>query len=463
MPKSIKHVSWRDGRPRFQPGPELRAAGFKGTDMRWPDGDPIGWKPVALKPGAKNTGRWFSRGEAVDWSDAFCKDIDKAKTPAAAPIATGPRTAKPKFYTVGQLFEDWFRTGLKFQLPQDEAERQRQIAARIIYAPKTIRDYRQKARVLEEHDPSLYASPVDALSQPVMLGVYEGLVGARGLSTARGAIATLSIALSWGKRRGKTTFRENQGVNPAQDLAMSTPPPRIRFGTRTEIETLVRVGDHMGLPVVGDMTLLGLWSGQRQGDRLKLEDRGLHKGRRLFRQAKTGAIVSVLEAPELERRLTASLERRRAAKAEALLKADPEERAAIERRFKRVILNEHFDKRYGKCLWQPFQGQHYSHLFARVRDIAVAGIRAENGTDWLIKPCPSLADFQEPDLRDTAVTWLALAGCTIPEICAITGHSLNSATRVLKHYLAIHPEMADAAIRKMVAWYDAGGETEFGI
>ncbi|OBQ59604.1 hypothetical protein EFV37_21995 [Mesorhizobium loti] len=443
MPINIKHVSWRDGRPRFQPSKTLREAGHTGKDLRHEDG------------------RWFSRGEAVDWSDAFSKALEKAAKQAKGVTRPAPaRTAK--FYTVAQLGEDW-RKSRKFQLPTDKGELRRQVAEKIVYAPKTVVDYKQKLRVVEEFDPTLWASPVDALSQPVLFGLYEELVARRGISTARGAIATLSIALGWGKRRGKFTFRENMGVNPAQDLQMATPPPRIRFGTRTEIETLVAVADHIGVPECGDMTMLGVWSGQRQGDRLALEDFGLIKGRRHFRQAKTGAIVAVLEAPELERRLAASAERRRAAKAEALLGADPDQRPAIERRFKRVILNEHFDKRYGKCFWRPFEGQHYSHVFARVRDIAVAGIRADNGVDWLIKPCKTLADFVEPDLRDTAVTWLALAGCTIPEICAITGHSLSSATRVLKHYLAVHPEMADAAIRKMVAWYEADGETEFGL
>lgn len=463
-PPSITHVSWRDGRPRFQPGKTLRKQGFEGTNLRWPDEAPADWKVVALAVGDKNTGRWFSRGEAVDWSEAFCKQLKKAAK-ANNDGAVNPASSvlhRAKFYTVAQLFEDWFRSR-KFQLPTDKAELQRQVAEGIVYAPKTIRDYKQKARVIEEFDPTLWASPVDALSQPVLFGLYEELVAARGISTARGAIATFSIPLGWGKRRGKFKFRENMGVNPAHDLQMATPPPRIRFGTRPEIETLIAVADHMGWPESGDMTMLGVWSGQRQGDRLALEDFGLIGGRRHFRQSKTGAIVAVLQAPELERRLAASAERRRAAKAEALLGADQDERARIDRRFKRVILNEHVDQRYGKCLWRPFQGQHYSHLFAKVRAIAVQGIRAENGVDWIIRPCQSLADFQEPDLRDTAVTWLALAGCTIPEICAITGHSLTSATRVLKHYLAIHPEMGDSAIRKMVAWYDAGGETEFGI
>jgi len=444
MPINIKHVSWRDGRPRFQPSKTLREAGYTGKDLRHEDG------------------RWFSRGEALDWSDTFSKQLVKAKAPAA-PGVPKPAPVKVKVYSVGQLLEDWYKSG-KFDLPKDEAELQRQVAAGNVYAPKTVRDYKQKARVIEDFDPTLFASPVDALSQPVLFGLYEALVKARGISTARGAIATLSIALGWGKRRGKFTFRENLGVNPAQDLQMATPPPRIRFGTRVEVETLIAVADHKQWFEVGDMTMLGVWTGQRQRDRLDLEDRGLLNGRRIFRQSKTGAVVAVREAPELERRLAASQERRRVARAEALIAAQsPEERAAIERRFSRVILNELVDKRFKKCLWQTYQGQTYSHRFAEVRDIAVKGIRHENGVDWIVKPCPSLADFLEPDLRDTAVTWLALASSTVPEICAITGHSLASATRVLRHYLAVHPEMADSAIQKMVAWYDAGGETEIGI
>lgn len=86
------------------------------------------------------------------------------------------------------------------------------------------------------------------------------------------------------------------------------------------------------------------------------------------------------------------------------------------------------------------------------------------------KACPSLLGkgrddalpFFEGDLRDTSVTWQALAGATVPEICAITGHQLDSATRILKHYLARHPEMGDAAIAKMIEWYEGDGDTEIG-
>lgn len=51
---------------------------------------------------------------------------------------------------------------------------------------------------------------------------------------------------------------------------------------------------------------------------------------------------------------------------------------------------------------------------------------------------------------------MALAGATLPEIVAVTGHSLASAHAILKHYLARHPELADAAIGKMTAWYEKG-------
>ena len=58
-------------------------------------------------------------------------------------------------------------------------------------------------------------------------------------------------------------------------------------------------------------------------------------------------------------------------------------------------------------------------------------------------------DLHFNDLRGTAVTMLAEAGCTVPEIAAITGHSLRSATRILEVYLARTKVLANAAILKL--------------
>jgi integrase len=59
-------------------------------------------------------------------------------------------------------------------------------------------------------------------------------------------------------------------------------------------------------------------------------------------------------------------------------------------------------------------------------------------------------DLRFNDLRGTAVTRLALAGCTVPEIAALTGHSLKDVERILQaHYLGGKFELAEQAMVKL--------------
>jgi integrase len=54
------------------------------------------------------------------------------------------------------------------------------------------------------------------------------------------------------------------------------------------------------------------------------------------------------------------------------------------------------------------------------------------------------------DLRGTAVTRLAIVGCSEAEIAAITGHSLRDVRSILDaHYLHRDPALAESAIRKL--------------
>jgi integrase len=54
------------------------------------------------------------------------------------------------------------------------------------------------------------------------------------------------------------------------------------------------------------------------------------------------------------------------------------------------------------------------------------------------------------DLRGTAVTRLALAGCTEAEIVTITGHSVTGVRAILDtHYLSRDPALAESAIKKL--------------
>ncbi|WP_312939565.1 tyrosine-type recombinase/integrase [Agrobacterium pusense] len=63
-----------------------------------------------------------------------------------------------------------------------------------------------------------------------------------------------------------------------------------------------------------------------------------------------------------------------------------------------------------------------------------------------------IVDLTFHDLRGTAITRMALAGCTVPEIAAVTGHSLKDVETILDmHYLGGRAELAASAMRKMAA------------
>lgn len=69
-------------------------------------------------------------------------------------------------------------------------------------------------------------------------------------------------------------------------------------------------------------------------------------------------------------------------------------------------------------------------------------------------------DLHFHDLRGTAVTRLALAGCTVLEIASITGQSLKTVWEILdKHYLGGRLELAKAAIKKLDAVYGSSANS----
>ena len=68
-------------------------------------------------------------------------------------------------------------------------------------------------------------------------------------------------------------------------------------------------------------------------------------------------------------------------------------------------------------------------------------------------------DLHFHDLRGTAVTRLALSGCTVPQIAAITGNSSRDVDAILEaHYLGGRLELAEQAIVKLNAQYGLGTE-----
>jgi hypothetical protein len=60
----------------------------------------------------------------------------------------------------------------------------------------------------------------------------------------------------------------------------------------------------------------------------------------------------------------------------------------------------------------------------------------------------NLVDLHFHDIRGTTVTMPAEAGCTLPEIVSITGHTWRRAQDILDKYLARTSKLADSAIAK---------------
>lgn len=145
--------------------------------------------------------------------------------------------------------------------------------------------------------------------------------------------------------------------------------------------------------------MLGIHTGQRQGDLLRLPWSAYDGERIRLKQSKTGRHVSV--------KCTAALK--------AMLDGMKREGVLILTTKTGVA----WKKRYFAQQWE--------------KAATAAGI----------------TDLHFHDLRGTAVTMLAEAGATGPEIASLTGHSLKHAESILERYLSRTKPLADAAIFKL--------------
>lgn len=401
-------ITWRDGRPRFSPGPRLRKPpfNFKGEDLRH-----------------GKDGPWFDLAATVAWSEAR-QALITATDAEASPVKRKRLVAGAAGSTVGQLFETWFKLPRMNGKAMVEGKRRRDPLS-----ANTVRYYKNGANQLEQFDHgNIWNAPAAAITTKTLNGVLNRIEVKHGLSTARNVRAAISSLYAWAIADGKASVNPVAGGNK-----LPIPEPRIRFGSIEEMRALVFAADDMGRPEVGDAIMLGLWTGQRQGDRLALEDGRVTKDGIHFQQGKKKKQPLLIPAaPDLTQRLAAARHRR----------------SEWRVNYPHVILNE--EER------APFKADWYKKLFRRAREYAATGklTDAQGKVLRRMPPCASLADFHDQDLRDTAVTWMALGGCTKFEIASITGHSLGTIDDILKHYLGMHPDLARTAIGKLVTWYE---------
>ncbi len=205
------------------------------------------------------------------------------------------------------------------------------------------------------------------------------------------AWVVLARILSWALNRGIIA------ANPCEKGG------RLYRGSRAEkiwtaddeATFLAKAPPHLHLP-----RILALWTGQRQGDLLRLPWSGYDGTHIRLRQSKTGARVMIPIGAPLK----------------AALDATPKRST--------VILTSTDNK--------PWTEDGFRSSWRKA--CAAAGI----------------SGLTFHDLRGTAVTRLAVAGCTEAELAAITGHSLRDVGAILDaHYLHRDPALAESAIRKL--------------
>jgi integrase len=258
-------------------------------------------------------------------------------------------------------------------------------------SPRSRADYVSKIKLIEKKFGDF---PLSGLTDRRARGIFMEWRDKLALKSRRQADyawTVLARVLSWSKDRGHIT------VNPCERGG------RLYRGSRSEniwtaddeATFLKSAPAHLHLPL-----LLALWTGQRQGDLLRLPWSAYDGTHIRLQQSKTGIRVVIPVGAPLKSALDAA-----------------------KRRSTFVLTTA------GGKPWTP--GGFRSSWRKACANVCIAGVTFN-------------------DLRGTAVSRLALAGCTEAEIATITGHSLRDVRSILDtHYLYRDVALAESAIKKL--------------
>jgi integrase len=261
----------------------------------------------------------------------------------------------------------------------------------------TQREYKRMLKKLEDKFGTM---PVAALAVPRVIGKFIDYQEEIGLDKPREAdnrLTVLSAVFSYSKRKGRIARNPLEGFE------------RLYAGDRSEIIwTEVEITKFMkDAPVeLQRAMILAIHTGHRYGDLVRLRWSDFDGEWISLNQSKTTMRVEVKATVALK----------------TMLKATPKEGPFILARDDgKPWHTAKNDKAMGK--------QWREHMVA-------CGLYTDDAKTRL----------RFNDLRGTAVTMLAEAGATVPQIASITGHTLDSVTRILERYLARTRALSEAAI-----------------
>lgn len=282
-------------------------------------------------------------------------------------------------------------------------------------AEKTRDFYDHNFKIIRAWSERAKHPPVSALTRELCLGFYEILCRpdpvreeimlrrAKAVMTALRRI--LKHAVDLGLLR----------VNPATAMELVTPPARDAIWTDAQVKAFIEAATKANRPSLGLAVRIAADLGPRRGDVIRLPPTAYQDGHFMFRPRKNrrekhgtkGKWIKVRALPELR------------AMMDCLPKPDDNTATTA------IVVNE--------TTGRPYVEDTFSHDFREIADAC------------------GLQHLMFMDLRRTAVINLARAGCTVPEIAAITGHSKKTIHEILETYLPTDGEVADNAITKLEA------------
>ncbi len=258
---------------------------------------------------------------------------------------------------------------------------------------RTRKDYLRQIAKIENKFGSL---PIPVLNDVRIRGDFlkwRDQLAKKSPKQADYVITVLGIILSWAMDRGTISF--NHASRPRKTYKSNRVS---KIWLDRDVTTFLSAAN----PELRLALVLARDTGQRQGDLLKLTW-GAYDGTYInLTQSKTGSIVEVPVTQELKILLA-----------------------------KKKALGINATTILTRPDGQPWKTDHFRHAWRE------ATLKA--GVDGLT--------FN--DLRGTAVTAFADAGCTTIEIASITGHALKSVEGILEHYVARTRAQANAAIHKL--------------
>lgn len=248
-------------------------------------------------------------------------------------------------------------------------------------------------RMLTKAEPQFGTMPIAALNDA---GVKEDLLGWRdevvrssGKREGDNRLTTISAMLSWAVDRGKLKANHILGFK------------RLYSSDRSDIlwlEEHIRAFMAVAPIEMQRALILALHTGQRLGDLLRVAWTN-YDGKVLCVRQSKGKVLVTIPCTKALRSMLDGMSRDAA-----------------------VILTS--------TTGRAWKARYFSNQWKEASDAA------------------GLEDLHFHDLRGTAVTMLAEAGCTVPEIASITGHSLKTVTTILEKYLSRTRALAEAAIEK---------------